>query len=164
MNKCYALFVVLVIAGIVTACGTPAPTATQISPTIAPTVATAKATKVIKARGSAKDLIAVNQAFAALVTSVNGYVTSGDMTSKAANGVLAKINTIQAKVTKGDTAPAANELQAFINELVAQRDKKIPQAVANDLIAEAQTIIATIYQLATPVPTPAAASTPKPTP
>ena len=134
-NKRYIPKAVLVIASIMTACAVP---------TARPAVGTVGATEANKATEPAKDLGTANGAVAALITLVKQYVTSGGITGNTENGLLAKLNTIQDKVTRGDTTPAANDLQAFIIEVEARRGKTIAEAAANELIAKAQAIIATI--------------------
>ena len=165
-NKSYILVTVLVLASIITACGGPqgSSVATQAALTAMPIVLTAQATNA----NTTVNLSAVNAAIAELIALVNKYVASGDITGNAENGLLAKLDGIQDKVTRGDTTPAANQLEAFINEVEAQRGKKITVAAANDLIAKAQAIIAMLRRPAAPAststPVPTLTSTPKPTP
>ncbi len=82
------------------------------------------------------------QAVAVVITTVNNYVTSGGITGNAENGLLAKLNNIQQKIMNGQLDSAINDLQSFINEVEAQRGKKITNAAADTLIAQAQAIIA----------------------
>jgi len=175
-KKSCILVMVIVIASIITACGGPlgSSVATQASLTAMPIVATAQATNA----NTAAELNTANAAIAALIALVNKYVANGDITGNAENGLLAKLDGIQDKVTRGDTTPAANQLEAFINEVEAQRGKKITVAAANDLIAKAQAIIAMLRRPAalipaststsvpasTSTPVPTLTSTPKPTP
>jgi hypothetical protein len=75
-----------------------------------------------------------------LITMVNGFVTSGEITGNAENGLLAKLETIKQKVADGQFTPAANEMGAFVNEVQAQAGKKISTAAGTALIAKAQTV------------------------
>jgi len=77
-----------------------------------------------------------------LIAMVNDFVTSGEITGQAENGLLAKLKTIQQKVMNGQTEAAANEMGAFVNEVQAQLGKKISEAAANALIAKAQAVAA----------------------
>lgn len=157
-KKSYILVTVLVLASIITACGGPlgSSVATQVSLTAMPIILTAQATNA----NTTAELNAANAAIAALIALVNRYVASGDITGNAENGLLAKLDGIQDKVTRGDTAPAANQMEAFINEVEAQRGKKITVAAANDLIAKAQVIIAMLRSPAALVPVATSTSIP----
>jgi hypothetical protein len=57
------------------------------------------------------------------------------------NSLLAKLNAALASVNRGNTESARGQLGAFINEVSAQSDKKIPAQQAAALIAAAQLII-----------------------
>jgi hypothetical protein len=57
------------------------------------------------------------------------------------NSLVAKLNAAQSSLEQGNTAAAEGQLTAFINEVSAQRGKKIPAAEADALIAQAQAII-----------------------
>ncbi len=131
--------VVLVLTIVMTACGvtnplgtnTPAPfgtqeTSTAVSPAVTATAGLATFT------GNMDELIAM----------VNGFVTSGEITGNAENGLLAKLETIKQKVTDGQFAPAANEMGAFVNEVQAQIGKKISDTAGTALIAKAQAVAA----------------------
>ena len=60
------------------------------------------------------------------------------------NSLLAKLNAAQASVNRGNTGSAKGQLGAFINEVSAQRGKKIAASAADALIANAQQIIAVL--------------------
>ena len=77
-----------------------------------------------------------------LITMVNNFVTSGEITGQAENGLLAKLETIQQKLMDGQIAPSVNEMGAFVNEVQAQAGKKISEAAATALIAKAQAVAA----------------------
>jgi hypothetical protein len=77
-----------------------------------------------------------------LITMVNDFVTSGDITGQAEKGLLAKLESIRQKVVKGQAGPAANEMGAFVNEVQAQLGKKISNAAATALIAKAEEVAA----------------------
>jgi len=77
-----------------------------------------------------------------LIAMVNGFVTSGEITGNAENGLLAKLDTIKQKATDGQFSPAANEIGAFVNEVQAQSGKKITATASTALIAKAQVLAA----------------------
>jgi len=77
-----------------------------------------------------------------LIAMVNNFVTSGEITGQAENGLLAKLETIQQKLMDGQIAPSVNEMGAFVNEVQAQAGKKISEAAATALIAKAQAVAA----------------------
>ena len=79
-----------------------------------------------------------------LIAMVNNYVTSGDITGNAENGLLAKLETIKQKLMNGQINPASNEIGAFVNEVQAQLGKKISDAAGTALIAKAQTVAAAL--------------------
>jgi len=58
------------------------------------------------------------------------------------NSLEAKLRAALASVQRGNVSSASGQLGAFINEVQAQRGKKIPTAEADELIAAAQQIIA----------------------
>jgi len=57
------------------------------------------------------------------------------------NSLVAKLNAAMQKIQANNNAEAINSLQAFINEVMALRGKKIPEGEADKLIADAQAII-----------------------
>jgi hypothetical protein len=77
-----------------------------------------------------------------LIAMVNGFVTSGEITGNAENGLLAKLDAIKQKATDGQFSPAANEIGAFVNEVQAQSGKKITTAASTALITKAQVVAA----------------------
>ena len=77
-----------------------------------------------------------------LITMVKDYVTSGEITGQAENGLLAKLETIRQKLMNGDMNAASNEMGAFVNEVQAQLGKKITEPAATALIAKAQEVAA----------------------
>ena len=79
-----------------------------------------------------------------LITMVNGYVTSGDIKEQAETSLLAKLDTVNQKLTDNDNDAAANELNAFVNEVQAQQGKKISDTAANALISNAQQLASAI--------------------
>jgi hypothetical protein len=73
-----------------------------------------------------------------LIKMVNDFVTSGDIKDQAEKSLLAKLDAIKQKLTDNDNNAAANQLNAFVNEVQAQLGKKISDTAANALIAKAQ--------------------------
>ena len=101
-----------------------------------------------------------NASISALIALVKQYVASGDITGNAENGLLAKLNAIQPKITAGQIDAAVNELNAFINEVQAQQGMNISAAAANELIAKVQEVI---VGMVSSLPATIAAITPQPT-
>jgi len=74
----------------------------------------------------------------------------GEIYGSGANGIVnsldAKLDAAQKSIDKGNINTAINQLNAFINEVEAQRDKKITPFGADLMIADAQEIIALLEQ------------------
>jgi hypothetical protein len=136
MKKITPILAMLVLTLIMAACG-PATTSGTETPVALGTLETSTATA---AAGLSTSTGSVDE----LITMVNGFVTSGEITGNAENGLLAKLETIQQKVTNGQIDPAANEMGAFINQVQAQLGKKISDAAGTALIAKAQTVAAAL--------------------
>jgi hypothetical protein len=62
--------------------------------------------------------------------------------SGVANSLLAELNVASAAHSRGQCSVAANDYQAFINELEGQSGKSVASATASQLISEAQFLIA----------------------
>jgi hypothetical protein len=62
------------------------------------------------------------------------------------NSLLAKLNAAQASLDKGKKDTAINQVQAFINEVLAQKNKKIIIADAEKLVQCAEKVIANISE------------------
>jgi predicted outer membrane repeat protein len=63
------------------------------------------------------------------------------------NSLVSKLENAISSIQKGQTKAAVNKLGAFINEVEAQRGKKIPQGEADGLIDAAQEIILVIESM-----------------
>jgi hypothetical protein len=148
MKKITTLLVLLMLTTFMAACA-PANPANTETPSNMETVTAGPSA----ATGNVDELIAM----------VNDFVTSGDITGQAENGLLAKLKTIQQKVMKGQLDAAANEMGAFVNEVQAQVGKKISEPAANALIAKAQAVAADLMAGVTSVGETAVAATPQPT-
>jgi len=70
-----------------------------------------------------------------------------DLPEGAANSLTSKLENAIEAMRKGQTNAAIHKLEAFINEVEAQRDKKISEAEADALIAAAQAIIEVLLSL-----------------
>lgn len=79
-----------------------------------------------------------------LISEMSDYITenmaSGNI-QKWGNSLIAKLDNIEAKLDRENTEAAINQLNAFINEVVAQKGKSIETATADQLIHNAQLII-----------------------
>ena len=71
-------------------------------------------------------------------------VESLELSSGIENGLTSKLDNAIEKLNKGNERTAVNQLNAFINQVKAQRGKKIPTEEADALIAMAQRIIESI--------------------
>jgi hypothetical protein len=81
-------------------------------------------------------------AIAAQIQSLMDQVESLGLPKGQENSLEAKLRAALASVQRGNESSASGQLGAFINEVEAQRGKKIPSADADALIAAAQQIIA----------------------
>ena len=156
MKKITTLLALLMLTTFMAACAPANPANTQ-TPSNMETVTAGP----LAATGNVDELIAM----------VNDFVTSGEITGQAENGLLAKLKTIQQKVMNGQTEAAANEMGAFVNEVQAQLGKKITEPAATALIAKAQAVAAEIIAgvqvtggQGTVVPTASTLDTSKPAP
>jgi hypothetical protein len=78
-----------------------------------------------------------------LLTTVNNAFADGTIKKAGIrNSLQNMLMSIQAYINAGDIQSAINQLKAFINEVKAQRGKSIDPAVADQLIAEARSLIA----------------------
>ena len=73
--------------------------------------------------------------------SIADQVESLDLPQGTQVSLLSKLDNAQKSVDKGNNDAAINQLEAFINQVNAQRDKKIDSADADALIAQAQALI-----------------------
>jgi hypothetical protein len=138
IKKICVTLTLLTFVSLLSACGTnQLPNETAIALTSTPVIGSIETAVV----GTAP---ALANAIDDLITLVNQYVTSGDITDNAQNGLLAKLDTIKQKVTDGQLNEAVNELGAFINEVQAQQGKKISDAAVTALIERVQQVIAQI--------------------
>jgi hypothetical protein len=76
------------------------------------------------------------------IQSLIAQVQSLGLPKGTENSLLAKLNAAAASLNRGNTGSARGQLGAFINEVSAQKGKKIPVAAADALIASAQQILA----------------------
>ncbi len=69
------------------------------------------------------------------------YVEALNLPGGIENSLVSKLESAIKSLDRGKVKPAVNQLNAFINEINAQRGKKITDPQADDLIATAQGII-----------------------
>lgn len=89
----------------------------------------------------------------ALQSSVEVYVASGQIAQQMRNPLVSKLQNAANSLANGQTNAAINQLNAFINQVQAQRGKKISEAATDDLISQAEAIIARLGATPTPAPT-----------
>ncbi len=126
---------------------TPTLTATR-TPTNTPT-RTPTSTPTETPTPSATATFTPFQAITVVMNQVNIYVANGSIQASLQNSLNSKLTNANKKLEKGQINAAINELQAFINQVQAQRGKKITVEAADDLIAQINAIIAQL----TPTPT-----------
>jgi hypothetical protein len=63
------------------------------------------------------------------------------------NSLISKMDSATKSLEKGKPTPAVNQLEACINEVQAQRGKKIPMVKADELIASIRAIISQIQSM-----------------
>jgi len=131
MKKITNIFAMLMLTVVMAACGS-----VTISTTETPLGARTAVTSETGTTGHSVSTGNVDE----LIAMVNGFVTSGEITGQAENGLLAKLETIKQKVLNGQMDPAANEMGAFVNQVQAQTGNKISDAAATALIARAQEV------------------------
>ena len=77
-----------------------------------------------------------------LIADLIGYYEAGDISNKGVfNSLLAKLEAAQAALGKGNATAAANKLEAFINELMAQGGKHITVEAAEALIIDTEWLL-----------------------
>jgi RHS repeat-associated protein len=147
---------------------TPSPTATNTetqTPTFTPSETPTPSDTLTETPTSAADstetptptaTFTPQRAVAKIVEQVNIYVASGSVPASLQSSLNSKLTNASKKLESGQTNTAINELQAFINQVQAQRGKKIKLAAADDLIAQANAVITSL----TPTPTPTGTETP----
>lgn len=139
MKKITTLSVILILTLFMAACGS-VTTGTHTTPSGTAAAMTSETPSGMETGTPGNTSLTAN--VDELIAMVNDFVTSGDITGQAENGLLAKLKTIQQKVTKGQLDAAANEMGAFVNEVQAQFGKKISEPAATALIAKAQQVAA----------------------
>lgn len=77
----------------------------------------------------------------ALIDQVNSFAASGDIDGNMVNSLMSQLRAAMASLERGNFNSARGQLGAFINHVEAQRGKKISEAAAADLIAQAQAIL-----------------------
>jgi len=76
-----------------------------------------------------------------LIDDLQSSVVDLDLPNGLENSLSSSLNNAMNSLQNGNTGAAINKLEAFINKVEAQRGKKIDEADANELIADAQAII-----------------------
>src|SRR5258706_21626 len=121
----------------------PAPDLPTVTPTATATAtptSTATATATYTPTATATATPSPAQALQTLQQSVANYVASGQIDSQMKNSLESKLQAAASSLSKGQTNAAINQLNAFINQVQAQRGKKITSAAADYLIAKARAI------------------------
>lgn len=112
---------------------TPSPTATSTltrtpSPTATPTATLPPASPADQIR--------------AMQAAIQEYVGRGDIAPSAARPMLSKLDSALRSLKKGNVTPAVHQMEAFIRFVSAQSGKKIASSAAEDLLAQAEAVIA----------------------
>jgi hypothetical protein len=77
----------------------------------------------------------------AIIDMVDDFVASGDIDATMANSLKSKLEAALASLERGNENSARGQLNAFINQVEAQRGKKISDAAADALISAAQAVL-----------------------
>jgi RHS repeat-associated protein len=72
---------------------------------------------------------------------IEEYVAAGQIASQLQNSLTSKLEAALKSLQKGKQETAINQLEAFINQVEAQRGKKISLSAADALITQAQAVI-----------------------
>ncbi len=119
-----------------------------VSPTLAPDLAGVYVVELVVNDGTADsspDSVTVTASTPAGATSdLAEALGSLEIARGTKNALIAKLNAAIDSLERGQEQAAVNQLNAFINQIRAQRGKKIGVSDADALIAEAQRIIAAI--------------------
>ena len=75
---------------------------------------------------------------------IRDYVAQGEIAPMAEKSLVSKLDAALKSLSKGNTRAAARQLGAFIQLLEAQQGKRIAEAAADDLIAQAKAVIGQI--------------------
>jgi hypothetical protein len=86
----------------------------------------------------------VNATVDSTMAALNYFYSLGDIKDGIYNGLLAKLEAAQAALARGQYGAAANNLNAFINQILAQKGKGITEDAADLLMADAQWVISTL--------------------
>jgi hypothetical protein len=87
-------------------------------------------------------IVSTTNPIAVQIILLKDLVTSMDLHDGIEKSLLAKLENAIKSTQKGQANAAANQLEAFINEVEDQSGEKITSEQANTLIADAQEIIA----------------------
>jgi ABC-type transporter Mla subunit MlaD len=77
----------------------------------------------------------------ALIDQVNSLAASGDIDGHMVNSLLSQLQAALASLERGNLNSARGQLGGFIHHVEAQRGKKISEAAAAELIAQAEAIL-----------------------
>lgn len=86
----------------------------------------------------------INATVDGTMAALNYFYSLGDIKDGIYNGLLAKLEAAQAALARGQYGAAANNLNAFINQIMAQKGKGITEEAADVLMADAQWVISTL--------------------
>ncbi len=117
--------------------------ASSANPTAGPAVTTTYTVTVTNENGceATDDVTVAVQSPEEATEEIIGLVDDLGLPQGMTNSLTAKLDSVIVSLQNGNTAAALNQLNAFINQCNAQRGKKLTEAQADLLIAEAQRII-----------------------
>ena len=99
---------------------------------------------VLDSSAASVTITVVAQSPVALIESLIAEVKSLGLPKGLEQSLVSKLRAAEAALGRGQGKTATNNLHAFIHEVEAQRGKKIPRKDADNLIADAKQIIASI--------------------
>jgi len=120
-----------------TVTSTATPTVTSTATPTATSTATPTATATLSPASPA-------EAIRAIQADILDYIADGRIHPRAEKSLMSKLDAALKSLSKGNTRAAARQLGAFIQLLEAQQGKRIAEAAADDLIAQAKAVIGQI--------------------
>ena len=88
-------------------------------------------------------IIVANVTSTQLINGTINYINNLNL-GNISSSLISKLDSISAKLEKGNKTAVINQLNAFINEVSAQSGKKINKEIADTLIQKAQFIISVL--------------------
>lgn len=95
-------------------------------------------------QSSATVTFMVNASIESTIAALDYFYSTGEIKTGIYSSLLAKLEAALSALARGQTGVVVNNLNAFINAILAQQGKGISDAAAESLIADAQWVISTM--------------------